>query len=95
MEHHLTHSIFWLTVAWSYFILTVASPIGNFLQRYLELGTGTPYHETESLADFSRSFPVKLLVKISSFKKLSAKNSLLAKNCQKATQLLNAPSPEK
>jgi len=50
--------------------------MGNFLPRYLELGTGTPYHETESLVDFSRlgkithtikngSLPVKLPVKIS------------------------------
>ena len=38
-----------LTVASSVFLLTVTAPIGNFLPRYLELGTDTPYHETESL----------------------------------------------
>ena len=62
-----------------FFLPTVASPIGNFLPRNLELGTGTPYNETESLVDFSRlgkspirskmviygSLPVKLPVKIS------------------------------
>ena len=60
-------------------MLTVASSIGNFLPRYLELGTGTLYHETESLVDLSRvgksrirskivisgSLPVKLQAKIS------------------------------
>jgi len=45
---------------------TVASPIGNFF--YLELETGTPYHETEGLVDFFRLGKIiygKLPVKIS------------------------------
>ena len=54
-------------------MLTVASPTGNFLPRYLELGTGTPFHETKGLVDFSRfpkdhpydQTPVKFPVKIS------------------------------
>ena len=68
-----------LTVASSFFLLTVASPIRIFLPRYLELGTCTPYHEIENLVDFSRlgkspirskmvifgSLPVKLPVKMS------------------------------
>ena len=75
MEHHLTHSIFWLTVASSFFLLIVASPIGNFLPRYLELGTGTPYHETESLVDFSRLGKITHTIKNGHFRLTSGQTS--------------------
>ena len=50
-----------LTVASSFFLLIVASPIGIFLPRYLELGTGPPFQKRV----ISGSLPVKLPVKIS------------------------------
>ena len=61
--------------------LTVASPIANFLSRYLELGTGTPYHETESLVNFSRLGKITHKIKNGHFRLTSGqtfdKNSIL------------------
>ena len=58
-----------------FFLLTVASPIGNFLLRYLELGTGTPYHETESLVDFSRLGKITHAIKNGHFRLTSGQTS--------------------
>ena len=58
-----------------FFLLTVASPIGNFLPRYLELGTGTPYHETESLVDFSRLGKITHTIKNGHFRLTSGQTS--------------------
>ena len=64
-----------LTVASFFFLLTVASPIRIFLPRYLEMRTGTPYHETESLVDFSRLGKITHTIKNGHFRLTSGQTS--------------------